>query len=113
MSVSGKNPIAAVRARFDLSRGAAELGADLALALGVLLLLATVFMGWQAWLIGRQAEATNALGREKALAVQKVSAALNVQRHKIAEILAMPALHNALAQNDDAGRALAAQWVRA
>jgi hypothetical protein len=40
----------AVRARLSLRRGFAALVADLALALGTLLVLFGVFMGWQAWL---------------------------------------------------------------
>ncbi|HEX6613543.1 MAG TPA: phosphomannomutase/phosphoglucomutase [Rhodanobacteraceae bacterium] len=113
MGVADKNPIAALRARFNLRRGAAELGADLALGLGALLLLAALFMVWQAWLIARQSQAASALTQDKAAAVQKVSAALNAQRAKINEVMNLPALRNALAQNDQAGRELATQWVQA
>ncbi|HXS73813.1 MAG TPA: phosphomannomutase/phosphoglucomutase [Rhodanobacteraceae bacterium] len=102
----------ALRARFDLHRGMAELAADLALALSVLLLLAVAFMAWQAWLIARQSQATQALTQDKVQAVQKVAAALDLQRRKVDEALASPTLHQALASNDAAGRDRAAQLLR-
>src|SRR5690348_2686536 len=113
MSVIGKFSPGALRARFDLRRGAAELAAELALALSVLLVLFAVFMGWQAWLAAQQSRDEQALMQDKTAAVQKVSAALNAQRLNLDESLNLPALRNALAQNDEAGRALATQWVRA
>src|SRR6185437_4266017 len=102
----------ALRARFDLHRGMAELAADLALALSVLLLLAVAFMAWQAWLIARQSQAAQALTQDKVQAVQKVAAALDLQRRKVDEALASPTLHQALASNDAAGRDRAAQLLR-
>ena len=113
MSVADKPPRPSLRARFDLRRGAAELGADLALALSVLLVLFALFMGWQAWLAAQQSGDSQALAQDKNTAVQGVSAALNRQRQKLDAVLDLPALRNALAQNDEAGRALATQWVRA
>ena len=113
MSVIGKFSPGALRARFDLRRGAAEVAADLALALSVLLMLVAVFMGWQAWLAAQQSRDEQALRQHKAAAVQKVSAALDAQRRKLDEAVNLPALRNALAQNDEAGRALATQWLHA
>jgi len=113
MSVIGKFSPGALRARFDLRRGAAELAADLALAFSVLLMLFAVFMGWQAWLAAQQSRDEQALMQHKDAAVQKVSAALDAQRRKLDEAVNLPALRNALAQNDEAGRALATQWLHA
>ncbi|MEO6967817.1 MAG: phosphomannomutase/phosphoglucomutase [Rhodanobacteraceae bacterium] len=112
MDLPGKLNIGALRARFDRSRGMAELAADLALALGVLLLIGMVFMAWQAWLIARQAQAAQDLVQAKAQALQQVGAEIALQQKKVDRTLGDPALRAALAQGDAAGRGRAAQLAR-
>jgi uncharacterized iron-regulated membrane protein len=55
----------AVRARFSLRRGLAAVVADLLLALGTLLVLFGLFMGWQTWLTWRQSSAAQDLAQAK------------------------------------------------
>ncbi|HET6906032.1 MAG TPA: phosphomannomutase/phosphoglucomutase, partial [Rhodanobacteraceae bacterium] len=113
MNAVEKPARASLRGRLDLRRGTAELGADLAFALGVLLLLAVAFMGWQAWLIMHQAQATQTLAQAKTEAVQRVSAAVAAQRQTVERMLDSTSLRDALAQGDEAGRERAVQLVRA
>lgn len=100
-------------ARFDLRRGAGELAADLALALGALLLLWAIFMGWQAWLIARETQAASTLSVDKVEAVQALAAELTQERRRVDLALGSTVVHAALAQNDQAGRERAAGLVRA
>jgi phosphomannomutase/phosphoglucomutase len=113
MNAVEKPARASARERLGLRGGTAELGADLAFALGVLLLLAVAFMGWQTWLIARQSQATQALAQAKAQAVQRVTAAIATQRQTVDEMLDSASVRDALAQGDQAGRDRAAQLVRA
>jgi phosphomannomutase/phosphoglucomutase len=104
----------AVRARLSLRRGLAEVAADIALALGTLLLLFGLFMGWQTWQITRQASATQALARAKQEAAQKITAIVADKRAEVARALAQPAVVAELAT--DAGPeslAAAAKQVQA
>ncbi|MGN6313459.1 MAG: phosphomannomutase/phosphoglucomutase [Rhodanobacteraceae bacterium] len=113
MNAVEKPARASLRGRLDLSRGTAELGASVAFALGVLLLLAMVFMGWQAWLIARQTQATQALAQARTEAVQRVSAAIAAQRNTVEHLLDSTSLRDALAQGDETGRERAVQLVQA
>jgi len=112
MNAAEKSPRAS-RARLALRGGAAELGADIAFALGVLLLLGVAFMGWQAWLIVRQTQATQALTEAKTQALQRTAATVATQRRTIERMLDSASLRDALAQGDQAGRERAAQLVKA
>ena len=98
--------------RERLGSGTAELGANVAFALGLLLLLAAAFMGWQAWLIAHESQATQALARARTQAVQQVTAAIATQRQTVGRALDSASLRDALAQADDAGRARAAQLLK-
>ncbi|HKT42669.1 MAG TPA: phosphomannomutase/phosphoglucomutase [Rhodanobacteraceae bacterium] len=104
----------AVRARFSLRRGIAAVVADLLLALGTLLVLFGLFMGWQAWLTWRQANAAQALVQARQDAAQKIALIIAERRAQVVKALSQPALVAELAANDDApARAAAAQTVKA
>ncbi|HET9835972.1 MAG TPA: phosphomannomutase/phosphoglucomutase [Rhodanobacteraceae bacterium] len=113
MNAVDKPARATSRERLGLRGGMAELGADLAFGLGVLLLLAVAFMGWQTWLIARRSQATQALAQAKAQAVRQVTAAIATQRQIVERMLDSASVRDALAQGDQAGRDRAAQLVRA
>ncbi|MBS0431786.1 MAG: phosphomannomutase/phosphoglucomutase [Proteobacteria bacterium] len=113
MSIEGKLPSGALRARFNRHRGAAELAADIALALAVLLLIGALFLGWQAWLIARQSGIAQDLAQDKAQALAGVSAAVVSQRQEVERALANPTLREALAAGDADARARAAQLLKA
>ncbi|MGH8214425.1 MAG: phosphomannomutase/phosphoglucomutase [Rhodanobacteraceae bacterium] len=82
----------AVRARLSLRRGIAEVAADVVLALGTLLVLFGLFMGWQTWQITRQSGATQALALGKQEAAQKITAIVADKRAEVARALAQPAV---------------------
>ncbi len=98
----------AVRARFSLQRGLAEVTADLVLALGTLLVLFGLFMGWQTWQITRQASATQALARGKQQAAHKIASIVAAKRAEVARALAQPAVVAQLSPGGDAASRTAA-----
>jgi phosphomannomutase/phosphoglucomutase len=91
----------AVRARFSLRRGIAELVADLILALGTLLLLFGLFMGWQAWLVERQASAAQSLVQAQQDVAQKIALIVADKRAQVVAAFSRPTLIAQLAANDD------------
>ncbi|MGH8190632.1 MAG: phosphomannomutase/phosphoglucomutase [Rhodanobacteraceae bacterium] len=104
----------AVRARLSLRRGIAEVAADLVLALGTLLVLFGLFMGWQAWQITRQTSATQELAQARQEVAQQIASIVAGKRAEIARALAQPALVAQLSANDDPqSRADAAQRIKA
>ena len=104
----------AVRARFSLRRGIAAVVADLFLALGTLLVLFGLFMGWQAWLAWRQTNAAQDLVQAKQDAAQKIALIVADRRAQVVKALAQPALAAELAANDNAQtRAAATQAIKA
>ena len=104
----------AVRARFSLRRGIAAVVADLFLALGTLLVLFGLFMGWQAWLTWRQSSASQDLVQAKQDAAQKIALIVADRRAQVVKALEQPALVAELAANDDAQtRAAAVQNIEA
>jgi phosphomannomutase/phosphoglucomutase len=103
----------AVRARFSLRRGIAEVSADLVLALGTLLVLFGLFMGWQTWQIDRQAAATQALARGKQQAAREIASIVAARRAEVARALAQPAVVAQLSSDDDAAsRTAAAERIK-
>ncbi len=91
----------AVRARLSLRRGIAEVVADLALALGTLLVLFGLFMGWQTWLVVRQTAATEALAQARQDVAQRIALVVADKRGQVVKALADPALVAQLAAKDD------------
>ena len=104
----------AVRARLSLRRGIAALVADLALALGTLLVLFGLFMGWQAWLAKHQTEAAQTLVQARQDVAQQIGLIVADKRAQVVKALTRPALVAQLAANDDAQtREVAAQRIKA
>jgi len=104
----------AVRARLSLRRGFAALVADLALALGTLLVLFGLFMGWQAWLAKRQTDAAQTLVQARQDVAQKIGLIVADKRAQVVKALTQPALVAQLAAPDDAQtRAAVAQRIKA
>jgi phosphomannomutase / phosphoglucomutase len=104
----------AVRARFSLRRGIAEVIADLILALGTLLVLFGLFMGWQAWLAARQSGTAQSLVQAKQDVAQKIALIVAEKRAQAIAVLSRPALIAQLAANDDPQtREAAAQRIKA
>src|SRR5690348_9092447 len=104
----------AVRARLSLRRGFAALAADLALALGTLLVLFGLFMGWQAWLANRQTGAAQTLVQARQDVAQQIGLIVADKRAQVVKALTRPALVAQLAANDDAQtRELVAQRIKA
>jgi len=91
----------AVRARLSLRRGFAALVADLALALGTLLVLFGLFMGWQAWLAKRQTDAAQTLIQARQDVAQKIGLIVADRRAQVVKALTQPALAAQLAAHDD------------
>src|SRR5579885_2700799 len=112
MNTVGKPNFGSLRARFNRHRGAAELAADIAFALMLLLLLFALFMGWQTWLIARESGAAQNLAQDKAQALARVTAAVSAQRAEVDRALADPRLLTALDGGDAASREHAAQLLR-
>jgi hypothetical protein len=81
----------AVRARLSLRRGIAAVVADLLLALGTLLVLFGLFMGWQAWLAWRQTNAAQDLVQAKQDAAQKIALIIADRRAQVVKALSQPA----------------------
>ncbi|MGH8232734.1 MAG: phosphomannomutase/phosphoglucomutase, partial [Rhodanobacteraceae bacterium] len=103
----------AVRARLSWRRGIAAVVADLALALGTLLLLFGLFMLWQTWQINRQAGATQELAQAKQQVSRKIGLIVADKRADVAGALTQPGLIAQLAANDDPStRAAAAQHIK-
>jgi|SRR6185437_13023743 len=113
MNIAGKPNLGLLRARFNRQRGVAELAADIALALAVLLLIGALFMGWQAWLIARQSTVAQDLVQDKAQALAGVSAAVTSQQREVERALANPTVREALGTGDADARAHAAQLLKA
>jgi phosphomannomutase/phosphoglucomutase len=104
----------ALRARLSLRRGLAAVVADLALALGTLLLLFGLFMGWQAWLAWNQTSAARALLDAKQAVAGKIALIIADKRAELTQALTQPALIAQLAaNNDDAARTAAAAQIKA
>jgi phosphomannomutase/phosphoglucomutase len=104
----------ALRARLSLRRGLAAVVADLALALGTLLLLFGLFMGWQAWLAWNQTSAARALLDAKQAVAGKIALIIADKRAELTQALTQPALIAQLAANDDdAARTAAAAQIKA
>ncbi|HJU07545.1 MAG TPA: phosphomannomutase/phosphoglucomutase, partial [Rhodanobacteraceae bacterium] len=112
MNTVGKPNFGSLRARFNRHRGAAEVAADIAFALMLLLLLLALFMGWQTWLIARESAAGQSLAQDKAQALARVTAAVSAQRAEVDRALADPRLLTALDGGDPASREHAAQLLR-
>ncbi|MGH8145167.1 MAG: phosphomannomutase/phosphoglucomutase [Rhodanobacteraceae bacterium] len=105
-SAVGKTPdiqaaARAMRARFSLRRGIAEVVADLALAIGTLLVLFALFMGWQTWLVMRQNDAATSLVQARQDTAQKIALIVADKRTQVIEALSRPAVIAMLAANDD------------
>ncbi|HJU27023.1 MAG TPA: phosphomannomutase/phosphoglucomutase, partial [Rhodanobacteraceae bacterium] len=109
----GKSKSGTLRTRFNRSRGAAELAADIAFALLTLLVLFAVFMTWQTWLIARTQSTVQDLARDKTEALARVTAAVAAQRQQVARALSNPGLRTALDGGDPAARERATQLLRA
>ncbi|HJP97770.1 MAG TPA: phosphomannomutase/phosphoglucomutase [Rhodanobacteraceae bacterium] len=104
----------AMRARFSLRRGIAEVAADLVLAFGTLLVLFGLFMGWQTWQITRQAAAIQTLAHGKQQAERKIASIVSAKRTAVARALAQPAVVAQLSSsNDAASRTAAAERIKA
>ncbi|HLI18577.1 MAG TPA: phosphomannomutase/phosphoglucomutase [Rhodanobacteraceae bacterium] len=104
----------AVGARLSLRRGFAAVVADLVLALGTLLVLFGLFMGWQAWLAERQSAATQELGQAKQDVALKIGSVIADRRAQVVKALTRPALIAELVANDDAPtRDAAAKQIKA
>ncbi len=104
----------AVRARFNLRRGIAEVVSDALLAVGTLLVLFALFMGWQSWLIVHQAHVAQSLTRMKSMTAQAVASVVAGKREEVTAALNDPALRRQLVANDDAAtRAAVARQMRA
>ena len=104
----------AVRARLSLRRGIAALVADLLLALGTLLVLFGLFMGWQAWLAQRQAAATLMLVQARQDVAQKIALIVADKREQVIRALAQPAFIARLSASDDPQtRAAVVQGIKA
>jgi phosphomannomutase/phosphoglucomutase len=91
----------ALRARLSLRRGIAEVVADLVLALGTLLVLFGLFMGWQAWLAARQTSAAQALQQARQDVAQKIALIVADRRAQVVRVLTQPALVAQLAASGD------------
>ncbi|HEX5489604.1 MAG TPA: phosphomannomutase/phosphoglucomutase [Rhodanobacteraceae bacterium] len=104
----------AVRTRLSLRRGFAEVVADLALAVGTLLVLFALFMFWQAWQITRQTAAAQELVQARQQASRKIASIVAARRAEVGRALAQPALVAQLAASDDPEeRAAAARRIKA
>jgi len=103
----------AVRARFSLRRGIAAVVADLLLALGTLLVLFGLFMGWQAWLTWRQSNASQDLVQARQDAAQKIALIVADRRAQVIKAMAQPAVAADLASDTAQTRAAAAQAIKA
>ncbi|MES2404065.1 MAG: phosphomannomutase/phosphoglucomutase [Pseudomonadota bacterium] len=103
----------AVRARFSLRRGIAAVVADLLLALGTLLVLFGLFMGWQAWLTWRQSNASQDLVQARQDAAQKIALIVADRRAQVIKALAQPAVAADLASDTAQTRAAATQAIKA
>jgi phosphomannomutase/phosphoglucomutase len=109
-----KSAARAVRARLSLPRGLAALMADLALAVGTLLVLFGLFMGWQAWLAKRQTDAAQTLVQARQDVAQKIGLIVADKRAQVVKALTQPAMVAQLAAQDDAQtRAFVAQRIKA
>jgi phosphomannomutase/phosphoglucomutase len=109
-----KSAARAVRARLSLRRGLAALVADLALAVGTLLVLFGLFMGWQAWLAKRQTDAAQTLVQARQDVAQKVGLIVADKRAQVVKALTQPALVALLAAHGDAQtRDAVAQRIKA
>src|SRR5579885_532878 len=113
MAINAVSKLGRLRARFNRSRGVAELAADIAFACMLLLALFALFMGWQAWLIARESGAAQSLAQEKTEALARVAAAISAQRQAVDRALANPGLRTALDGGGPAAREQAAQRLRA
>jgi phosphomannomutase/phosphoglucomutase len=103
----------ALRARLSLRRGLAAVASDLVLALGTLLLLFGLFMGWQAWLAWNQTSAARALLDAKQAVAGKIALIVADKRAELTQALTQPALIAQLAANDDdSARAAAAAQLK-
>src|SRR5690348_5579181 len=80
----------AVRARLSLRRGIAELVADVVLALGTLLVLFGLFMGWQAWLAKRQTDAAQTLVQARQDVAQQIALIVADKRAQVVKALTQP-----------------------
>jgi len=103
----------AVRARFSLRRGLAAVVADLLLALGTLLVLFGLFMGWQTWLTWRQSSAAQDLAQAKQEAAQKIALIVSDRRAQVIKALAQPAVAAGLASDTAQTRDAAVQAIKA
>jgi len=81
-------------------------------ALGTLLLALGVFLAWQAWLVHDAETGAQEVDQVRATAIAAVGAELKQTLDRVQTALANPAVLDALAQGDDAGRNAAADAVR-
>ena len=103
----------AVGARLSLRRGIAAVAADLLLALGTLLVLFGLFMGWQTWLAWRQSNAAQDLVQTKQDAAHSIALIVADRRAQVSRALAQPAVAAELANDTAQTRAAAAQTIKA
>ena len=101
---------AAVR-RLRLRVGRDEIQRALPLAGATVLLLLGLFCAWQTWLIVREAGAEEHVRSAQRVAAQALATTVKLQRDRIEQALADPAVTAALAGNDVRGRAAAATAV--
>jgi phosphomannomutase/phosphoglucomutase len=85
----------------------------LPLALGTLLLALGVFFAWQAWLVYDEERGAREADRVRATAIARVGGDLRQMLGRVQSALAEPAVVDALAKDDDAGRQEAAAAARA
>jgi phosphomannomutase/phosphoglucomutase len=102
----------AARARFSHRRNVAATVADIMLAIGTLLVLFGLFMGWQSWLIYRQAEAAQTLVRVRSLTALNVTSVVSGKRAEVAAALANPTLRAELAKGYAGNRESATQLLK-
>ncbi|HET7931813.1 MAG TPA: phosphomannomutase/phosphoglucomutase [Rhodanobacteraceae bacterium] len=100
------------RAHFSHRRNVAETVADGMLALGTLLVLFALFMGWQSWLIYRQTEAAQTLVRVRALTALNVASVVSGKRQEVEAALANPTLRTELAKGYAGARESATQLLK-
>ncbi len=83
-----------------------------ALAAATLLLAFALFCAWQAWLIGRQAQAVSVARQAQQEVAQRLGHTLQARHARVDRALADPAVRAGLSRGDPAGRAAAARRVQ-
>ncbi|HET7561328.1 MAG TPA: phosphomannomutase/phosphoglucomutase [Rhodanobacteraceae bacterium] len=102
----------AARAHFSHRRNITETMADVMLAIGTLMVLFALFMGWQSWLIYRQAEVAQTLVRVRSLTALNVSSVVSGKRQEVEAALSNPTLRAELAKGYAGARESATQLLK-